>query len=160
MKERWLLPFSGDLDLAALQTLIELARHHQAELVAVALLTTDRKHRRIRAERSMEAQDFLQGAYWAARRANVPLRQVEVLVSDVHASISSLWRKMRCTDIVLLTRQQHVLMLRPEERASLLEDRALPLVMIDLPPTCWQRFVHDLNLDERGSYEWGTHSGH
>ena len=131
---RWLLPFTHEVDMRAIDNIVSLAKSTGSTLVAVSLISAPSKagSRGVRLEHIQQSKDFLEAVKWKAARYEVPVERYEVFTADVMQSISSLTREMRCDAIVLATSSEREALLQAYEVKRLLIEPSASLVIIRL----------------------------
>ncbi|WP_376794201.1 hypothetical protein [Thermogemmatispora sp.] len=132
MMRRWLLPFSWEVDIQAIDAIVRLAALESASLIALSLLP-GATARKLRAEHWQQSQDFLEVVRWKSRRYGVKGEAYELVTADVGQSIVSFAHEFAC-DRVLVIRRPHGDALLPAPQVQrLLRERLVPLMLFYLP---------------------------
>jgi hypothetical protein len=131
---RWLLPFTHEVDMRAIDNVVSLAKSTGTTLIAVSLISAPSKtgSRGARLEHIQQSKDFLEAIKWKAARYEVSVERYEVFTPDVMQSIVSLTREMHCDAIVLVTASEREALLQAHEVKSLLIEPPASLVIIRL----------------------------
>ncbi|MBX5455429.1 MAG: universal stress protein [Thermogemmatispora sp.] len=135
MSRRWLLPFSWEVDVEAIDAIMRLAALEGASLIALSLLpgATTRSPCKLRAEHWQQSQDFLEVVRWKRQRYRVKGEAYELLTNDVGQSIVSFAHEFAC-DRVLVIRRPHGDALLPASQVQrLVRERLVPLMLFYLP---------------------------
>jgi hypothetical protein len=136
MKEQcWLLPFTHGVDVRAIETVVCTAEARGAMLVPVALIAAPPGGRSpgARLEHIQQAKDFLEVVQHIAARHRVLVECHEVFTADVGKGITQLIKDLHCDGLVLVTGEQHGLLLSTKEMVGLLMVPPTALVLIRLP---------------------------
>jgi hypothetical protein len=136
MKEQcWLLPFTHGVDVRAIETVVRTAEARGAMLVPVALIAVPRGGRSAgaRLEHIQQATDFLELVQHIAARHRVLVECHEVFTADLGKGIRQLIKDLHCDGLVLVTGEQHGLLLSTEEMPGLLTAPPTSLILIRLP---------------------------
>ncbi len=98
MNPRWLLPFTHEVDMRAIDYLVSLAENNGATLIPVLLVSVPNESRSggARLEHIQQSKDFLEAVQYKAARLQVPLERYEVFTSDVIQSITMLCSYVTC----------------------------------------------------------------
>jgi hypothetical protein len=129
---RWLLPFTQEVDMRAIECVMRLAESAGATLVAVSLISALPKGARL--EHIQQSKDFLEATQHQAARFQVPVERYEVFTVDALQSLTTLVHEKRCEGIVLVTGAEHSRLLRDEEVKHLLIKPPAALVLVRLSP--------------------------
>jgi hypothetical protein len=136
---RWLLPFTQDVNLPAIEAALRLAQMSDATLIGLSLIVTPPK-RRVRLEYIQQSQDFLEALRHKARRLKVSCECYEAYTSDPLERITTLTYELACEELVLMSKGKHTLLLRPQETQPLLLHPPTSLVLVRLPTRSPQHF--------------------
>lgn len=137
-EERWLLPFTFGVDVAAITTVLQQAMACNATLVAVSLVTSGEKGQGARLEHLQQSQDFLETVQHLASRYHVRLERHEILTSASGAAladeIARIAREFDCECCVIVTRGPQELLLCKDEIRALLTAASLSFLLCRLSP--------------------------
>ncbi|WP_052888789.1 universal stress protein [Thermogemmatispora carboxidivorans] len=135
MSRRWLLPFSWEVDVEAIDAIVRLAALEGASLIALSLLpgATTRSPQQLRAEYWQQSLDFLEVVRWKRQRYGVQGEAYELLSEDLGESIVSFAHEFAC-DRVLVIRRPHGDALLPAPQVQrLLREGLVPLMLLYWP---------------------------
>lgn len=136
MKEtRFLLPFTYGVNTKALHNVLQLARTHNATVVALALIPLAERQRAedARLERILQAKDFLAILQTQGEMHHVPVEEHERYTYNVFESITSNAQKMHCQRIILAYEGQEACFLQTNEAQQLCLSKPYPLQIIYTP---------------------------
>lgn len=147
---RYLLPFTNDVEMDILESLIRFAADQHAALIPLSLVLQPlRKHRGVRLELLQQSQDFLEAVRAKAARCAVPLEPVEVCTDDlVHSILTSIDRH-HCDGILLATRGDHCCFIPQEAMEHLLDMRPCALWVLHFPAPRlrpWQEWLRNVRI--------------
>lgn len=131
-RPRWLLPFTCEVDMDAIDLVVDFAERAGATLVAVSLISDLRtpRSRGARLEHIQQSKDFLEAVRWKVERHSLPIERYEIFTRDVIQDISLLVADMQCDAIVLVTTGEREVFLQTHELKSLLEHAPSQLLII------------------------------
>lgn len=129
---RLLLPFTGSINVTALNYAIQLAEQRQAMLVPLALIAAG-PGKRVRLEHIQQAQDFLELTRRKAERQNVPIEPIRLYTQDAALSIEAIAGEMDCEAVLLFLCNTDEVLLGHEEIRALMDDSACNMHIILLP---------------------------
>ena len=128
---RWLLPFTFEVDMRAIDYALHLAASTGATLVPVSLVSAPPEGTRL--EHIQQSKDFLEAVQGKAAAYQVAIERYEVFTVDALQSLKMLVHDMCCDGIMLVTRGEHTCLMQIEEVKHLLIEPPAPLVLIRLP---------------------------
>ena len=131
---RWLLPFTHEINMVALDSAVSLAESVGATLIGVSLISASHMARSKSGhlEAIQQSSDFLRTLQCKAARRHVPLECYEVSTVHVLQSIKTLVHERQCDGIILVAGAAQVCLLQDHEMRSLLIEPPTKLVMIRL----------------------------
>ena len=120
-RARWLLPFTTEVDLPTIDSVLHLAEAGGATLVAVSFLVTPdgRRAQRVRPELLQQSQDFLEAVRSKAQRLALPVECHEVMTQDLLPGITRHLQQLECKSLVVASRGEHALFLHRQEMQKL-----------------------------------------
>lgn len=120
---RLLVPFTHGVQTDALEQAVLLAQSRNATLIPVSLIpvSKDKQVKNLRLEHIQQSKDFLEAMKCRAAKRNVPVEQVEVLVTDIAQSIDTLARELECEGVLLFMRGKQSILLGSQELKQLIE---------------------------------------
>ena len=136
-QNRYLLPFTCDVDTQAIRSALVLAKVHNATLVGLALHTLSKGQgpENIRLEYLQQAQDFLSVLETQAAIQSVPVELYTDATHDISASISYYTKNMRCQRVILSYAGEKAHFLREYEAQQLRQIKAHPIHVLYTHPT-------------------------
>ncbi len=147
-QKRFLLPFTNDVDVKALHSVLQLAKIHNATLVALALvpLSAQQRPEDVRLEYIQQVQDFLAVLHTQADIHSVRIEEYELYSHDVLASISCYTQRLRCQRVLLSYEGEKVHFLQPHEAQQLRQENHSQLHVLYTEPKKQERmgFLHAL----------------
>ena len=131
---RWLLPFTWNVDMQAIDAALHLAKGGEVTLVAVSLVAMPDtpRSRGARLEHLQQSRDFLEAVRWKAARLSVPFERHEVFTVEAMRSITTLPYELRCDAIVLMSRGEREVLLHAHQLKHLLADPPASLLVLRL----------------------------
>ena len=128
-QKRFLLPFTCNVDVKALHPMLQLAKIHNATLVALALIPLAEKQRpeEIRLEYIQQVQDFLAVVNIQATIHSVGIEEYKLYTYDVLESIGCYTQRLHCQQILLSYEGEKVHFLQPQEAQQLRVGSIYPL---------------------------------
>jgi hypothetical protein len=129
-----LLPFSYDIDAAAIEQAITLAYDYNATLVPFSIIPLSGRHHTVRLEHIQQAKDFQILTKQKATRAGVPVETLERYTSEEVQVIRSVALELQCTGILLFARQQKGILLSATTIRQLMQTSKSPCFLSLLPP--------------------------
>ncbi len=135
-QKRFLLPFTNDVDVKALHHVLQLAKIHNATLVALALIPLSKQQRpeNIRLEYIQQAQDFLAVLHTQASIHSVRIEKYELYTYDVLESISRYTQSLHCQRILLSYEGEKAHFLHHHEAQQLRVKSSHPLQILYREP--------------------------
>ena len=135
-EQRFLLPFTHGVDVKALRNVLQLARIHNATVVALALIPLAEQQRveDARLERILQAKDFLATLQTQGEIHSVAVEEHERYTYDVVESIRSNAQQMHCQRILLAYEGEEVRFLHTNEAQELLTSKPYPLSILYTSP--------------------------
>ncbi len=135
-QNRYLLPFTCDVDIQAIRSALVLAKVHNAKLVALALhpLPMSQGPETIRLEHLQQAQDFLSVLETQAAIQSVPVELYTDTTHDISATISYYTKSMRCQRVILSYEGEKTHLLHPYEAQYLRQIKAHPIHVLCTQP--------------------------
>ncbi len=129
---RWLLPFTGGVDVRAIHQVARLAASCGATVYPVALISShhDRPSRQVRLEQRMEVNDFFEVVRWQTARYRVPVICQQVITHDIVQSIRMLAQEWLCTGVVVVVGHQKGILLETGDVKQLLLKPPVALVLL------------------------------
>ena len=147
-QKRFLLPFTCNVDVKALHSVLQLAKIHNATLVALALvpLAEQQQPEDVRLEYIQQAQDFLTVVNTQATIHSVRIEEYELYTYDVLESIGCYTQKLHCQQILLSYEGEKVHFLQPQEAQQLRIGSIHPLHVLYTEPRKREKkgFLHAL----------------
>lgn len=135
---RLLLPFTGGINVMALNYATQLAEQRGATLVPLALVAT-RPGKGARLEHIQQAQDFLELTRRKAERLRVPIEPMRIHTRDAALSIEALAGEMDCEAVLLFLCNTEEILLGHAEIRALMDNSACNMHIILLPEKRGQR---------------------
>ncbi len=131
---RWLLPFTGEVDMQAIDAVVRLAEYDGATLVAVSLISPPDTigKKRVRLEQIQRSKDFLEAVKWKATRFGIPLEEHELYTADVVECIALQAQSLCCEALLLVSRGERVTLLRAPHLKRLCERPPVRLLVLRL----------------------------
>ena len=128
-QQRFLLPFTYDVDVQALHSVLQLAKIHNAKLVALALIPLAEQQRpeNVRLESIQQIQDFLEVLHTQAEIHAVQIEAYELYTHNVLESIYDYTRRLHCQRILLSYEEEKAHFLRTDEAQQLRLRNTYPL---------------------------------
>ena len=135
-QKRLLLPFTCDVDVKALHSILQLAKIHNATLVALALipLSAQQRPEEVRLESIEQVQDFLATLQTQADIHAVRVEAHELYTHDVLASICSYTHHLHCQQVLLSYEGERAHFLHAHEAQQLRLLNAHPLHVLYTQP--------------------------
>ncbi len=137
---RLLLPFTGDINIQALDCAIQLAVQRRATLVPLALIPL-RDGRAMRLEQMQQAQDFLECIRRKAERRGVQTAPMRVFTHNVALSIEAVAGEQLCESAILFLCNTRDILLERPVICDLMERASCHLHIILLPPRRRRRAI-------------------
>ncbi|WP_141727598.1 universal stress protein [Thermogemmatispora onikobensis] len=146
MTRRWLLPFSWEVNVEAIDAIVRLAALEGASLIALSLLPGTMIHspQRLRAEYWQQSQDFLEVVRWKRQRYGVQGEAYELVSEDPGQSIVSFAYEFACDRVLVIRRRYGDALLPASQVQRLLRERLVPLMLL-----YWPEQSADLSLVQR-----------
>ncbi len=140
-QKRFLLPFTNDVDVKALHSVLQLAKIHNATLVALALvpLSAQQRPEDVRLEYIQQVQDFLAVLQTQADIHSVRIEECELYTYDVLTSINCYTQHLHCQRVLLSYEGEKVHFLHPHEAQQLRLSSSSPLHIIYTEPKKQER---------------------
>lgn len=135
---RLLLPFTGGIDVMALNYAMQLAEQRGATLVPLALIAP-RPGKGARLEHIQQAQDFLELTRRKAERLRVPIEPMRLHTRDAALSIEAIAGEMDCEAVLLFLCNTEEILLGHAEIRALMDNSACNMHIILLPEKRRQR---------------------
>lgn len=131
---RWLLPFTWNVDMQAIDAVLYLAKGGEVTLVAASLVVVPDTPggRGARLEHLQQSRDFLEAVKWKAARLGVQYERHEVFTVEAMRSIATLTYELRCDAIVLVSRSEREVLLHAHQLKHLLADPPASLLVLRL----------------------------
>ena len=129
---RLLLPFTGGINVTALNYAMQLAEQRRATLVLLALIPT-RPGKGVRLEHIQQAQDFLELTRRKAERQGVPIEPMRLYTRDAALSIEAIAGEMDCEAVLLFLGNRDEALLGHTEIRALMDNSACNMHIILLP---------------------------
>ena len=135
-QKRFLLPFTNDVDVKALHSVLQLAKIHNATLVALALIPLAEQQRPedVRLEYIQQAQDFLAVLHTQADIHAVRVEEYELFTHNVPESICRYTEHLHCQRVLLSYEGEKVHFLQHHEAQQLHVSCTYPLHVLDTEP--------------------------
>ncbi len=147
-QKRFLLPFTYDVNVQALHSVLQLAKIHNATLVTLTLIPLSEQQRPedVRLEYIQQAQDFLEVLHTQADMHAVRVEEYEHYTHDVLESIYSYTQRLRCQRILLSYEGEKTHFLRANEALQLRLRNTYPLNILYTQPKQREKkgFLHAL----------------
>ncbi|GAC1398386.1 MAG: hypothetical protein NVS4B12_00300 [Ktedonobacteraceae bacterium] len=120
-EKRFLLPFTHGVDIKALHSILQLARAHQATIVALALIPLSGQQRpgNARLEHILQAKDFLVALSTQGNIHSVTIEEHELYTHTVLESICRNAQQLHCQHILLSYEGEKACFLRTHEAQEL-----------------------------------------
>lgn len=128
-RQRWLLPFSTGVDLPTIEQALRLTGAAGATLVTVSFLPTPEKWG-VHLELIQQSNDFLEATRYKALRLSISIECHELWTSDILASIPTQIYTLGCESLVLASRGDRALLLRPQEMRQLVLRPPAALILL------------------------------
>ena len=155
-QKRFLLPFTYDVDVKALHSVLQLAKIHNATLVALALipLVEQQRPEDVRLEYIQQAQDFLAVLHTQADIHAVCIEEYELYTHDVLESIGCYTQRLHCQQILLSYTGEKAHFLQPQEAQQLRIGSIHPLHVLYTEPKQGEKkgFLHALMTQVAASF--------
>ena len=128
-QKRFLLPFTNDVDVKALHSVLQLTQMHNATLIALALIPLAEQQRPedVRLEQLQQAQDFLAALHTQADIHAVRVEAYELYTHDVLESICHYTQQLHCQRILLSYEGEKAHFLQRDEAQQLRVGSTHPL---------------------------------
>ena len=135
-QKRFLLPFTNDVDVKALHSVLQLAKIHNATLVALALIPLAEQQRPedVRLEYIQQAQDFLAVLHTQADIHAVRVEEYELYTYDVLESIGCYTQRLHCQRVLLSYEGEKAHFLQSNEAQQLRVGSTHPLHILYTEP--------------------------
>lgn len=155
---RWLLPFTDEIDMQAIDYAIRLVKESGATLVAASLLVVPDAYsgKGARLEHIQQSKDFLEVVQWKAARYEVPVECYEVFTANALQSITALAHDQRCDRIFLVTAPDRDVLLSVHTVKHLLVEAPVSLVLLRLSARSRSRIPRLLDR-LRHFWRWQAH---
>ncbi len=151
----WLLPFTQDVDLPAIDAVLRLAQARGVTLIAVSLISTAGKQweRGVRLELIQQSNDFLGATRHKARRLRIPLKWSELYTPNASTRLLTLAGELNCERTIVVSRGTNVLLLAKQEMQQLLQNLPDSLVLVRLPDRAAQKHRSGVQLDQTVAWQ-------
>lgn len=131
-RARWLLPFTTEVDLPTIDSVLHLAEAGGATLVAVSFLVAPggRRAQNIRLELLQQSQDFLEAVRCKSQQLALPVECHEVVTHDLRAEIARAIQQLECQSVVLASKDEHTLFVPREVLQELVLHPPVQLLLL------------------------------
>ncbi len=135
-QNRYLLPFTCDVDIQAIRSALVLAKVHNAKLVALVLLPLSQQQSpdNVRLEHLQQAQDFLSVLETQAAIQAVPVELHTDYTYDISESISYYRKQLGCQRVLISYEGERAHFLQPHEALCLRETKTHPIHVLYAQP--------------------------
>ena len=135
-QKRFLLPFTCDVDVKALHSVLQLAKIHNTTLVALALIPLSGQQRPedVRLEHIQQVQDFLTILRTQADIHAVRVEEYDLYTHDVLESIRYYAQHLHCQRVLLSYEGEKAHFLQPHEAQQLRMRNIHPLHVLYTQP--------------------------
>ncbi len=155
-QKRFLLPFTNDIDVKALHSVLQLAKIHNATLVVLALIPLAEKQRpeEVRLEYIQQVQDFLAIVNTQAAIHSVRVEAYELYIYDVLETIGYYTQRLRCQRVLLSYEGEKAHFLQRHEAQQLRIRSSHPIHVLYTEPKQREKkgFLHTLMTQVAASF--------
>lgn len=155
-QKRFLLPFTCDVNVKALHQVLQVARVHNATVVALALIPLAEQQQRedVRLEYIEQVQDFLAALFTQADIHSVRVEACELYTHNLLESINCYTQHLRCQRVLLSYEGEKVHFLHPHEAQQVRLSSSCPLQVLHTEQKKLERkgFLHALATQMAASF--------